>query len=839
MRLRSLSLFLAAFSLTLFISSAHADEAKTGTANTEETKPQKSRFELTIRPFLETHCVRCHGAEQSKGERSFDQLNGRIRDEEALVDYQDILDQLNLGEMPPAEETQPSDSQRRQVVSWLTRRIALFHEQKHVPSRSTVLRRLNAREYRNTVRDLLQLNVEIFDPTEPFPSDDELHHLDNIGETLVTSSFLLSGYLDAADSVITKAIGKTSKPKEQTWKFTDGFRQQPEIDQVHRKTSKFKHMTLYDVIGADKHEGGYGPILDFSQGVPLDGFYEIRFQAEPMNRDHPYKDSFLKRDRNAPFRLGIRPGHREVGSLHLPQPIEPLLAEFDLVDGREWYTAKIWLDEGYTPRFTFRNGLMDARSIWGKAVRLYPQLFPEKVPKGIVAARFNAIKHGKLPHIRIHEIHIRGPISPWPTASQANLFGEDWEQIADSKSLTNEQTHKHLSRFMSLAYRRPAQEAEVQRIMKVVRARSSEDHVTLGAFADGLKAVLCSPNFLYLDEGNEGELSPHALANRLSYFLWSSMPDRELRRLADNGELGNDKVLLRQVERMLDDPKSEAFVDGFLDSWLTLGELGSAPPDRKDFEPYYQFDLGTAMREETRRYMKYLIQENRSLIEFLDSDYTFANGPLAKLYGLETDPGFEFQKVNFKGGQRGGLLGQASILTVSANGVDTSPIVRGVWLLENILGTPPTPPPPDVEPLDPDVRGAKTIRDQLEKHRTLATCNECHKKIDPLGFALENFDPIGRWRDKYKNKSPIDASGKLPGGKSFENVKGLKQLLVGQQDLFVRSVTSKMMSYATGRTMTVTDRPALDRIVQRLSESGLGTRELIREIVASSLFRRK
>ena len=250
-------------------------------------------FARTVKPFLAKYCVRCHGAKTQKGERRFDRLTGTIPDSKALVDYQDILDQLNLGEMPPKSAKKPADAERRRVIAWLTARIKRFHAQHKTASNQTVLRRLNSREYRNTVRDLLHVRMSTFDPTQAYPRDQTTKHLDNVGEALVTSGYLLQQYLKAAEQVVGKAMLSPKKPTVQKWVFRDNFRQQPEIDQVHRKTNKFSHITLYDVIGADKHEGAYGPILAFKQGVPHDGYYEIRFKAEALNRRHPYDPKFL------------------------------------------------------------------------------------------------------------------------------------------------------------------------------------------------------------------------------------------------------------------------------------------------------------------------------------------------------------------------------------------------------------------------------------------------------------------------------------------------------------------------------------------------------------------
>ena len=813
----------------LFIAPARADDKR----DTAES------FQTTVKPFLNTYCTKCHGAKQQKGERRFDQLPAEIRDDNTLVDFQDILDQLNLAEMPPKEASQPPVEEQRAVIAWLTRNIASHHQARQGTGDETVLRRLNSREYRNTVRDLLHLNMTMFDPTVGFPRDQTTEHLDNVGETLVTSGHLLARYLAAADQVINKALTPTARPKIQTWSFRDRFKQQPEIDQVHVKTNGFSRITLYDVVGADKPEGAYGPILAFKEGVPLDGIYELRIKAEAVNRLHPYDPKFLGTDPEEPLRLGIVAGNYAAGPLHKPQPIEPLLAEIDLADEQKWYTVRVWLDAGYTPRFTFRNGLMDVRSLWSQLLRKYKDQFPARTDTGIVEARFNAIKYGKLPQIHIHEIEIEGPFyETWPLPGQRELLGDDWGTAQRPDSLSETQMRQHLTAFASRAYRRPATSEEIDRIIRVITVRREAGRDSLEAYLDGLKMVLCSPNFLYLDKqsSTDDSFSQFALASRLSYFLWSSMPDEELIELAARSQLGQPEVLTSQVERMLSDPKSNALVDGFLDSWLTLRDLGSSPPDRSKFADFYHYDLDNAMRQETRLFTRYLLDNNLSVVNFLDSDFTFVNKRLADLYNCERPAGSGFERVTLTDRRRGGLLGQASVLTVTANGIDTSPVVRGVWLLENILGTPPSPPPPDVEPLDPDIRGAKTIRDQLSKHRDVASCYDCHRKIDPLGFALENFDPIGNWRETYGRDASIDASGELPNGKAFHDIEGLKMILVAQRSQFAKSLTEKLLAYAIGRRVAPSDRPHVDVILAESAANGEGLRDLITLVVKSEPF---
>jgi mono/diheme cytochrome c family protein len=805
--------------------------------------PAAGGFDREVKPLLGAYCVGCHGPAKQKGDRRFDRLDGAIRDDDTLVDLQDILDQLNLGEMPPKEARQPSQAERRRAVAWLTARIAQFQGERRPADVETVLRRLNAREYRNTLRDLLHLNMTMFDPTAGFPRDQTTEHLDNVGETLVTSGPLLQRYLAAARQATDKVFVPARKPPVQTWTFRGDFRQGLGIDGVHKRTNGLKHMTLYEVVGSDKIESAYAPILAFQDGVPYDGTYEIRFQAESVNRRHPYDPDFVGIDRDRPFRVGIVPGNIQVGPLHAPQPIEPLLAEVELTDEPRWYTVRVWLDAGHTPRFTFRNGMMDVRKKWTPLVKQYADEFPAPVRGGIAEARLYAIQHGKLPQVRVHQVEISGPfLESWPTAGQRAVLGDDWEAASEGGEIPEETLRRHLAEFTARAYRRPARDEEVERLMRLIALRRGSGRSPLEAYEDGLRAVLCSPGFLYLDEPGETQLSPHALASRLSYFLWSSMPDRPLLDLAASGGLLEPDVLAEQARRMLEDPRSDGFVDGFLESWLALRDLGSMPPDRVKFGDYYRHDLQASMREETRLFTRHLLDDNLSLANFLDSDFTFVDEPLARHYGLTPPAGRGFARVTLNDRRRGGLLGMASVLTVTANGIDTSPVVRGIWLLENILGTPPAPPPPDVEPLDPDVRGATTIREQLEKHRRVATCYECHRKIDPPGFALENFDAIGAWRDRYEaagdgTARPVDPAGELPDGRAFADVAGLKALLGTRVDQFAHCLTEKLLTYALGRTLSASDRPEVSRIVAEAKARGYGLKDLLLLVARSRAFR--
>ena len=800
--------------------------------------------EAKLRNFFATYCQDCHGPEKQKGDRRFDQLALRVEKADTLIELQDVVDQLNLGEMPPAEKKQPGTDEVRAVVSVLTQLIGEGHARLASTGGQTVLRRLNRREYLNTVGDLFGLNMSMFDPTTKFPRDQMVGHMDNIGDALKTSGYLLAQYLDAADQVVEKAFADSERPAEQTWTFNSDFRQQTEL-RHHREVYGNRFIALYETTTSVQHEGAYGPLLNFSQGVPHDGWYELRVKAEAKFRRNAYDPNFFGTDLSMPLRMGVVAGTARAGPLHLPQPIEPALAETTLKDDEpDWYVFRVWLDKGFAPRFTFPNGMLSVRNAYARVMRTYNKLFPEEVrgSTGIVENRINVLRHGQIPQIRIHEVQIRGPlVEQWPPAGRQAILGR--------ATFSPDRTREILKNFAARAYRRPVRDEEVDRLMSVVTARRQQGKSDFDAMKDGLKAALCSPAFLYLVEPDPAgtlpvaSLTPHALATRLSYFLWSTMPDAELRRAADTGDLAKPEVLVAQVRRMLSDSRSEAFTVGFIDAWLNLRALGDMAPDRGEFARYYAHNLQPAMKRETQLFMRDLIERNESVVRFLDANYTFANRPLARLYGMENavppESGHEFHRITFTAPQRGGLLGQGSVLTVSANGIETSPVTRGVWVLENILGTPPAPPPDNVPPIDPDIRGAKSMREILAKHRDNPACYDCHRKIDPLGFALENFDPIGAWRTRYDKGGAIDSSGELPDGRRFDDVAGLKRTLVQRKAQFARMLTERLLTYACGRRMEALDRPAIERIAAATQPGDYRMRDLLEEVVRSSVFRSK
>ncbi|MBL6764831.1 MAG: DUF1592 domain-containing protein [Verrucomicrobiae bacterium] len=789
---------------------------------------------IDVTATLQRYCNDCHGPEKQKGERRFDTLRYPLQDHDSAILTQDIIDQLVQGDMPPKKADPLAEKTRLNLIARLNAEKRRFHETANSTGGEVVLRRLNQREYRNTVRDLLGINLQMFDPAIRFPREQTVEHFDNVGDVLTTSGYLLEQYLDAADQVVEKAFSPLENPSVQSWRFTAPFTQQPELVTAHKKAFDSRFLCLHETINSDRHWGEYAPILKFSEGVPHHGRYEIELLLEAKDRDHPHPSSRVDIDKDEPMWLGVVPGNAAFGELHEPQPMNEVLAKIAIPDGEpKWHKTSVWLDKGFTPRFIYLNGPSGARNLHSSiGLKLLKAEGRGNNPFG--QHYIKTLREGKLPHIRIHEIKIRGPIfEQWPPASQRTVLG--------ASPFSPERLPEIIRSFATRAYRRPVTDEEHKRLMAFANQRQASGRAPFDAMKDTLKSILCAPAFLYLDERTaipgKPLLTDWSIANRLSYFLWSSTPDAELVKAVRDGNLTSGKALREQSARMLADPKAEAFYEGFLDSWLTLRDLGGMPPDRQSFGIYYDKDLRPLMLKETRLFTRHLMEENLSLLNFLDSDFTIVNKTLARFYGLPPMAGYEFQKVSLPNRRRGGLLGQAGILTVTANGIETSPVTRGVWTLENILGTPPPPPPDNVEPLDPDIRGAATIREQLAKHRDVPACNECHRRIDPNGFPLENFDPIGRWRDRYASKKPIDASGELANGDTYEDITGFKEILLKNEDRFARTVIEKLLTYGTGRRMEGLDRPEVDRLVAASRESGFRLRDTLMHVIESPILR--
>lgn len=836
------------------------------------------------RQFLENYCLRCHGEEKQKGDRRFDHLGFDLNDEDTAFEWQEILDMVNLGEMPPEDEEQPSDKERTGIVSWITPQLEVYYANQ-VEKETTGLRRMNSFQYRNTLRDLLGLDMSSFDPTESFPSDERLDGFENIANRLVISRYLMDRYLEAASASIDKVVDIPARPSavsdmftaedfwDRRWQFrgrsywivnTDG----KYVEMGHGDKSaeriyplgfggfKVERVDLGDGTPRDDEGPKYRP-RDRSELVPQDGYYTITVKAEAVGRQHPYDASIFKADLSEPLELEIFANDARIESAKYENPSNRTVVVFPLEDNeaRE-YKVRVWLDKGFNFGIRYPNG---PRGMGGTIRKVMEQYHPQTIasnykdlfsdkPAEPLETYISDVYEG--PRIRLHWVKLEGPETEiWPPQNYRELLGTKLH------GEIGKDPYELIGAFAHKAFRRPVSNTELELYQKFYDEEIARGSSTVSAIADTYKAILTSPNFLYIEvpidetaedataEGLASKLKAYNLASRLSYFLWGTMPDQELLDAAEAGSLFEPIEVRYQALRMLRDPRAEAFVGNFTDGWLGLYKLGNLTPDQNKYEAYSVYDLEHSFREESRAFFRYLLKENRAVEEFLSAGYSFLDRNLAKHYGIDyADLDDEPRMVRFpEDSFRGGLLGHAGIHTVTANGVDTSPVVRGIWILENLLGTPPAPPPPDVPALEPDIRGATSIRDQLSKHREMATCNECHRKMDPLGFALENFDAIGGFREFYIGGKdapaiPVDTSGKLPSGEAFDDVRDLRKILLGRKEQFVRCLAEKLLMYALGRELSFSDRPQINAIVEELERRGGGLQDLVEIVVCSDGF---
>lgn len=838
-----------------------------------------------FKAFLSEHCMDCHDDATKKGDLSLESL-GMVVTTKNSRDWLKVLEQVERHSMPPADKAQPKPEDRHAAVLDLENRL-VAHAKTLPQNKQAVLRRLNRNEYRNTIRDLLELELGS-DPTADFPGDVRSHGFASNGEKLVTSGFLLRQYVEAADAIISQAVHFETKPEVQRWAMKPPFDRTSgaEMQQAAAYFKKTKEPQPYQDICQRIGAGGapysqYHLLDDVSDaGAPVAGWYRVRMEVEAKFR-HSFQDQYFTRwkplwDGTEPIRLslftatlqGIDPANKEARDFAATheQAGQKHIATWDLPDEKKlWIEATLWLERGQFPRLGFPNGPTNSNyrlnSYFNEQAKatLSADKFAEYEARAKQHGGWISFQFGESPRVRLHRIEMEGPLNEtWPPQSHRLLVGDGRYDSANAA--------KVLQAFASRAWRRPATAAQVAPLVKLVQTAEKSGLSAELAIQEGLKAVLCSPEFLYREEKAE-VLTGHELASRLSYFLWASMPDEALLRLASTGELAKPDVIKREAIRMLEDSRGNAFVDEFLDGWLRLDKLGTMAPDVHRFAVYYDDQLESAMRRETRLFFRQLLNTNGSVNRLLDSSDSFINTKLARLYGIDPKlvteaqshavaglksddlvpdgaghaPSLGFAQVKLPDSRRGGLLGQASVLTLTANGVDTSPVIRGVWLLENILGATPSPPPPNVPSIEPDIRGAKTIRDQLMKHQENGSCRTCHRQIDPPGFALENFDAIGRWRGHYvadKVALPIDASGQF-GATKFKEVSGFKKELLARREQFVRCLVEKLLLHALGRELSVTDRPYIRQIIETAAKDDYRLRDLVVLCVTSEIFRRK
>lgn len=804
---------------------------------------QNTRFSREGTPFLKQFCFDCHAGDEPAAELALDAFTDNL----SLIENRDVwdrvLDMVTTGQMPPSDSEQPTIEASDAFVAHIE---AIFEHAdrtaKPDPGRVTV-RRLNRVEYKNTVRDLLGVD---FDPTENFPADDVGHGFDNIGDVLTMSPLLMERYLEAAEAIATRVI--LVEPPPPSKRYQRSSRLNPRHDDV--PDTRFR---LLDPTATEAWKSGpFTTGATFFRMFPEEEIlYKATLYVEPDNgtpaaETDPYSETsatetdnetaIAESESQTPVEIALFIQGEALEEVSPPTELARLVGIDPATDNK----IKILK----TFEITSRNPKKT------QTVEVLVTGIPNIERAGIAMVKpTDGAPSSKL---QIRTLWAEGPLDTRPdTQLEILACTPDIPQI--------EQTREVLTRLLQGGYRRPPTENEIEQLAQFVESVQADGAKWEAGIQEAIKVILCSPKFLFRLELDDRPQTPEPypidefqLASRLSYFLWSSMPDDELFELAKQNQL--TVTLETQVKRMLADPKATELARDFGSQWLQIQRIATVTPDSERF-PTFGRRLRAAMLKETELFLESIFREDKSVLDLLDADYTFLNQELANHYGItdtqgnwmgqkktvpggEKIKGREFQRVALQGASRGGILTHASVLTVTSNPTRTSPVKRGRWVLEQILGSPPPPPPPDVPELEEDHEAitATTLRERLEQHREDPACANCHAKMDPIGFALENYNAIGAFRKK-EGELEIDTTAVLPDGTSFDGIADLKQILKDRKQQFVRCLTEKMLTYALGRGLEYYDRPTIDQIVAQLEVKGYRSSALITEIVKSDPFR--
>jgi hypothetical protein len=746
--------------------------------------------------MLDRYCVSCHNERTKTAGLTLDTLDvGRVP--ERAETWEAVVRKLRAGAMPPAGMPRPDQATHDGVVGWLESALDRAAEARPNPGRP-VLHRLNRVEYANAIRDLLALDV---DTASLLPPDDSSSGFDNNADVLGVSPSLLERYLSAAADISALAMGNRNlAPRSETYNVRGDLTQNGHIEGLP--------------IGT---RGG----LLIRHTFPLDGEYVIKTRlldtasGTIRGLQYPHQaEVLLDGERLRLASMG--------GDADFEQAVENSTASATAVNGR--LTVRVSVTAG--PHMVAATFLQRTAAAGGERLQRF------------LRSTISTSDHTGLPHIA--SITIEGPFNvtgPGDTPSRRRiLICQPKTQAAEASCAAS-----IIGTLARRAYRRPVAAAELTRLTAFFEAGRREGGFEAG-IERALRAILASAPFLFRVErepsaapGTPYRLSDVEIASRLSFFLWSSIPDDELLAVASRGQLRNPAVLERQVRRMLADPRAQALVVNFAGQWLQLRNLRASSPDQNEF-PDFDDNLRQAFRRETELLFDSIIKEDRNVLDLMTADYTFVNERLARHYGMPNVYGSQFRRVPVTDETRKGLLGKGAILLVTSQPNRTSPVVRGKWILENLLGTPPPRPPANVPPLEEAASGKpRTLREQMEAHRANPVCAACHKIMDPLGFALENFDAVGAWRTRDAG-APIDASGQLTDGTPVDGVVTLRQGLLKRPEVFVATVTEKLLTYALGRGLAHFDQPTVRRIVRQAAPHGYRFSSLVLGIVTSMPF---
>ncbi len=787
----------------LFLLSGLLDHVSGQAAPDPELVPA-AKHQRAIKSFTRNHCYDCHGDGEDEGDFQIDELNFDFTDPKTAASWRDVIDLVRLGEMPPPDADRPTPEELQQfgdAIDSLSQE-AVKKTREVLPP----LRRLSHSAMDHAVADLLGTTLRLSDG---LPADPVVAGFDNLATTMIDSKEFVDALQRNARKIAENVITQDPDPRlDQQFPVArrEDIPYSKELDAAILWSTNGRDKTVYPEGFEAPCSGRYRVVITAYQRNTLDDFdragtaYEIVASTNKRNRKKARNQSkkrlperkrrqatLIVADSLEDAKSGKPLSGRVLGTFSVPSEMSQSVIEIDLNAGESFYLFA-------TDCFRLQRPLHV--TIDGKR-----QLA------------------GELLHVR--SLQIQGPLADqWPPTATQKLFPNGFDEPLKDSQLRN---------FLGNAFREPVNLATFDSYRRLYRTSLEQDGSPLSAARQLIEAVLCSPRFMYVRQP-QGQSDHYAIASRLSFFLWNSLPDEKLLQLARDEKLDDPEIIEQQVKRMLVDPRHERFVADFTGQWLQLRRVGAMLPDPALF-PMYDFSLETSMRRETESLFQHVVSENRPISDLVQPDYAMLNQRLAEHYGIDGVEGDEIRKVDLPAGHlRGGILGHASFLTITSNGTVTSPIVRGIWVLENLLDSPPPPPPPDVPTVEPDVRGASTIREILAKHRDIETCNQCHRRIDPWGFGLENFNPVGKWRERYGRNGKgavVDASATMPDGKPCDGPAELRNALLEREDRLTYALAAKLLSHATGHPTTISEQLQLESIATANRKTGNRVRDLI------------
>ena len=763
-----------------------------------------------VEGFLSQHCYDCHDDSVSKGDLNLLDLEFKPTDHANFEKWERIFDRVKLGEMPPKKKPRPEAEKKKTFLASLQKPLIEADLADKKSKGRVNVRRLTRREYEHTLHDLLGIDLPL---SELLPDDPATHGFETVSSGQQFSHHNLGRYLEVADLALTAAFERATR-------------------QADEKFSKFvTPEQLSKKIG-----GNYrGPEFKNGRSIsyPIRQQYYGRLPMTTVPKDGWYRIT-LKNVQAVNPKTGVVWGTLRSGACASNEPILYSVGLVEATTTKRDLTFEAWIRKGHMLELKPNDATLKLAPT-GATGGNTSYKGRDLVKQGFAGIANEGIKIERI-YPNSERWELRRNLFPGVTKEDASKFKSKEEQRAIFE--------KTIGNFANEAFRRPVTKEQIAPYVGLaMTAMEDPEKPPREALRYAYRAILCSPRFLTLIE-NTGRLDDHALASRLSYTLWNSMPDKQLRKLADEGKLHETEHFHAEVKRLLNHEKAERFIESFTDQWLDLKNIDETSPDLRMFRTFDAV-VQDSMVEETRAFVREMFLKNLSITNVIDSDFMMANERLARFYQMDklaTKPGEGMQKVSLGNYKRGGLVTQGAILKVTANGTTTSPVVRGVFVGERLLGLEIPPPPANIPAVEPDIRGAVSIRDQLEKHKNSETCAGCHVNIDPGGFALENFDPIGLWRTKYgskKNSAKVDPSGITPDGKEFPDVFGWKKIYKSRPKQLTEAFTKQFLTYTTGAPVRFSDRESVEKIVADAGEKGYKMRYIFHSALGSEIFRTK